>query len=161
VAACVVGGAWLKHRMSSHPVTAVTEPSAPTASVGSLRPCLVTVLGTNGDGFDARTTDPHANGRSVAPIEKVVASCRRELAEITNAIGLTDQQRGAFQRWLAAEDTLAGDVSRIVVYYTNDPYQLDNYSTASQLWREYETDRAARDAALPAVVRELGTQPNS
>jgi len=161
--AAVVGGGWLKHRASSHHVTAATESAIvhPYVSVDYLRRCLGDVLSAPGDGFDARTTDPHAGGRSVAAVAAVGATCRRELAEVASSIALTDQQRAVFQRWLAAEDTLAGDLSRIVVYYGSDPYRLDGYTTATQLWREYETDRAARDATLPAVVRELGLQPNS
>src|SRR5260221_12203953 len=85
-------------------------------------------------GFDARSTDPHAaTPRDVSQIVASGAPCREQLPE---------------GRWRAAEDELAGAISRIVVYYRNDPYALDNYVTAPQLWKEYNAAIAARDHVL-------------
>ena len=163
--AAIAGGAWVYQRETSQRPSrdvAITEPAARVTPVDRLRHCLGVVQSARTEGYDARTTDPHGRARSVDGIEAIGAPCRRELADVVTTIGLTPEQRAAFQRWLAAEDTLAGDLSRIQVYYANDPYKLDNYSTAPQLWREFQTDRAARDATLPAVVRELQDQlPNS
>jgi hypothetical protein len=168
LAAVVMGGGWIVYRAATYhapsPEIALTEPGGGqhVTPTDRLWQCIGAVKSARAEGFDAVTTDPHGGARSVAGIDTVGAPCRRELAEVATTIGLSSQQREAFQRWLAAEDTLAGDLSRIQVYYENDPYKLDNYSTATQLWREYETDRAARDATLPAVVRELRQdQPNS
>jgi hypothetical protein len=163
-AAAVLGGAWVVDRAHTRAPLRASAPAVAVpifASVDDFRPCVTHVLAAQGDGFDAQTTDPRHGGRSVAPIEAVGAPCRNELARlIRDDVALTRDQRVAFQRWLAAEDTLAGDLSRIVVYYTNDPYQLDNYATATQLWHEYNVDRGARDATLPAVVHAMG-MPNS
>lgn len=84
--------------------------------------------------LDATRTDPHGAAQPVEPIVASIAPCRMQLAP------------GA---WRDAEDQLAGAVSRIVVYYEHDPYALDGYRTARQLWREYDDALAHRYAVLP------------
>ena len=156
----VLAGGWLWQR-PHHKQAELAVPMAPVIaepiSIASLAPCLERVRAAPDAKLDAVSTDPHGAAHSIFGIEHVGASCRGDLAALVDQPGLTTAERAALQRWLAAENALAGDISRIVTYYGNDPYRLDGYTTAPQLWREYTTDRAARDAALPA----LELQPTS
>jgi hypothetical protein len=100
--------------------------------------------------FDAITTDPRrGTAEPVSAIVPTGATCRdtmRGWAGTTN--------RDLIERvgvWAASEDQLAGAISRILVYYESDPYLLDNYATAAQLWREYDAAISARDRALVRV----------
>jgi hypothetical protein len=159
-AAALIGaaGAWVAMRThAAAPPLALESRTAPPVrapELPTLRACRQAIVPITG--FDARTTDPHAvNPRAIAAIEASAARCRGELGQLA---GSNDALRG----WLAAEDAIAGDISRIAVYYGNDPYRLDNYATAGQLWRELTADVAARDAILPRVDLALGiTHPES
>ena len=51
-------------------------------------------------------------------------------------------------QWVTHEDELAGAIARIETYYASDPYQLDNYTSAPQLWDEYERAHKRRDEAM-------------
>jgi hypothetical protein len=101
--------------------------------------------------FDAETTDPRgALARSPQPITGFVASCRPELARAASDGSLDARTRALFSDWQAREDELTGAISRIVVYYGSDPYQLNGYATAGQLWREFDRARESRDALIRA-----------
>jgi hypothetical protein len=142
-----------RHKRAEVPSMSAPAP-AMQVDVATLRACRNAI--THVSGLDARTTDPHAETpRSVGELDAVGARCRAELA----AAAAGDARYGV---WLNAEDELAGDISRIQVYYASDPYRLDGYSTAAQLWHEYERDVTWRDAALPSVDRALEiTHPQS
>ena len=128
---------------------------APAVSLDALGPCVAAVRAARAGDLSAKTTDPRGFHRSIDAIAATGATCRHELAVLAHDPTLAAQQREALARWLVSEDELAGDLSRMAVYYANDPYALDGYSTAAQLWTEYRDDLAARDAVLPAVVRAL------
>jgi hypothetical protein len=122
-------------------------PPAAETREPDLRACKSAIAHVSG--FDAATADPHATApRDVHAIEPTGAACRSELASLAQDLRLTQQQRDALRRWSATEDELAGDISRIVVYYDSDPYKLDGYTTAGQLWKEYDAAVHSRDAAL-------------
>jgi hypothetical protein len=109
--------------------------------VGGFRECIAAIAPVD-DKIDETTTDPHGAAEPTAWIAKTGASCRAELARSTDP---------AVRRWAAAEDKLADPISLISVYYGGDPYTLDHYGTAAQLWREYHRARVDRDAALAEV----------
>lgn len=124
----------------------VAAAPAPAIEVGpkvapSLRDCIAAIAPVDRK-IDETTTDPHGDADSVAWIARTGASCRADIAHSTDP---------AIERWAAAEDKLADPISLITVYYGSDPYRLDNYSTAAQLWREYHRARIARDDALAQV----------
>ncbi len=123
------------------PVAARVEPSlSPKVAVG-LRDCIAAIAPVEGK-IDETTTDPHGTAEPTAWILKTGASCRAELAKSTDA---------AVRRWAEAEDKLADPISLITVYYSSDPYALDHYDTAAQLWREYHRARLVRNAALAEI----------
>jgi hypothetical protein len=103
--------------------------------------------------LDASNTDPHGATRDGTPRQSVSriagtgAGCRAALSAHAKSSG--DE---LFVAWSAAEDQLAGTITRILVYYNDvDPYVLDNYATADQLWREYDAAIVLRDQALARI----------
>ena len=103
---------------------APVEQLMPTVS-GGLRECIAVIAPVD-DQLDETTTDPHGAAEPTAWIAKTGASCRAELSKSTDP---------AVRRWADAEDKLADPISLITVYYGSDPYTLDHYGTAPQLWR--------------------------
>jgi hypothetical protein len=104
--------------------------------------------------LDAVSTDPRAlDAASIAPVKATAAPCRDDLHVFLDS-GLIDaDERRSVEAWRKAEDELAGAISRLVVYYGSDPYSLDGYTTARQVWVEYDRAVAARDDALAAWRR--------
>jgi hypothetical protein len=97
----------------------------------------------------ADLTDPrHPSPRPVAPIAATAAPCRADLTRLIEIAPLSPDERVLLWRWAVQEDELAGAISRIEVYYASDPYALDNYSTAKQLWVEYDRAHQGRNRAL-------------
>jgi hypothetical protein len=101
--------------------------------------------------LDAEHTDPRATHPvTVEPIGHTGAPCRDELRRYLDTPDLSSEERDALWKWAIAEDELAGATSRIEVYYASDPYKLDSYSTANQLWLEYDRAYFSRNRALVA-----------
>lgn len=99
--------------------------------------------------LDATVTDPHAaRPLKIDPVAATGAACRDEMRVYLDSAVIDSHERRALEGWHDAEDELAGAISRLVVYYGNDPYMLDGYSTARQVWLEYDRAVSARDAAL-------------
>jgi len=97
----------------------------------------------------AAETDPHREmPKSITPIVPTAAPCREDLHTIVESSPLSPNERVALSTWVTYEDELAGAIARIETYYANDPYKLDNYTTAPQLWVEYERAHDQRDAAM-------------
>lgn len=117
--------------------------AAPTlAAPLELRTCAAGIRRVS---LDAGSTDPRGGAASVAPLAATGAACRPELARVA-----VDDPK--LERWRVAEDRLANVISLITVYYGNDPYALDHYASAPQLWREYEHARAERDLVLGSLA---------
>lgn len=96
--------------------------------------------------LDATETDPHGRARPVAAVARTLG-CEAEIARRLASI-IPDNERLALERWRAAEGELSNEVSLITTYYTNDPYKLDHYTSAVQLWREYERAFDHRQVAI-------------
>ncbi len=144
-----------------HPAPAQPMPAQIALDPGdraALRLCLDMIETKHVTGLDEYSTDPHGTARPVAPIVAVGTACRDELARLAQNSSLDDAQREAVTAWQADEDELAGAISRLVVYYESDPYKLDGYQTAPQVWRELDLARTERDqliAKLDARLRPL------
>ena len=96
--------------------------------------------------LDAESTNPRGPHRlSVDAIGRTAAPCREQLHAF---VGGSADERDALWQWAVSEDELAGTISRIEVYYANDPYKLDDYSTARQLWLEYDRACHVRNRVL-------------
>lgn len=117
---------------------APVEQVKPKVVAPDLRDCIAAIAPVDVK-LDETTTDPHGAAEPIAWIAKTGASCRAELAKSSDP---------AVQRWADAEAKLADPISLITVYYSGDPYTLDHYGTAAQLWREYHRARLVRDDAL-------------
>lgn len=145
--AVVLAGAGLVAVVSrDRPVVQAAPPPAMVApaAVDPLTDCIAKIAPLD-RAMNETTTDPHGDASSIAVIAKTGAPCRGELAAIT----VEDPAlSAALQKWAKAEDRLADPISMIAVYYGSNPYTLDNYATAPQLWREYNRARDARDAIL-------------
>lgn len=128
-------------------------------SVAALRSCIAAIKPA--EGLNETTTDPHGAANSPAPIVKTGASCRNQLASL-GELQLDPVVEDKLRRWAVAEDKLADPISMITVYYGADPYALDNYATAPQLWREYRRALATRDAAIaelqPVLANAIATR---
>jgi hypothetical protein len=132
---------------------AAADPDDSSALTSDLEMCLAGVEASmhTSTRFDAETTDPRGSlGRSPQPIIAIGAGCRPELDRVAADTKLDAPTRALLGRWIAREDELAGAISRITVYYGNDPYALDGYATAGQLWRELDRARESRDALIEA-----------
>lgn len=107
-------------------------------------------------GFGADETDPHQVAPiSIKPIARTAAPCRDELHAMIELAQLSRDERDALWKWAVQEDELAGAIARIEVYYASDPYELDSYSTAKQLWIEYDRAHTSRNRALDAWRRRF------
>lgn len=129
------------------------EPYDSSALTPDLEKCLAGVEASmhSSTRFDAETTDPRgALARSPQPIIAIGAGCRPALDRAVTSTTLDGPTRALLGRWIAREDELAGAISRITVYYGSDPYALDGYATAGQLWREFNRARESRDALIDA-----------
>jgi hypothetical protein len=104
--------------------------------------------------LDAVSTDPRAlSPASIEPVKSTVAPCRGDLRVYLESSLIDPRERQALEAWRKTEDELAGATSRLVVYYASDPYALDGYTTARQVWVEYDRAVTERDAALAAWRR--------
>jgi hypothetical protein len=145
--AAVVG----RERPAAVAAPAVVEVAAEVpAELDSLKDCIAKIAPL-GRELNETTTDPHGAAVSTADIAKTGASCRIEIAALANSAA-SPELRDRFRRWSIAEDKLADPISLITVYYANNPYALDHYATAPQLWREYHRARNARDAVLAELA---------
>lgn len=100
-------------------------------------------------GLDAVSTDPRApSPASIEPVKATGAPCREDLRVYLDSGLIDPRERRSVDAWRKAEDELAGTISRLVVYYRSDPYALDGYATARQVWIEYDRAVTARDAAV-------------
>lgn len=145
--ACVVG------IMSRDRTPAAASPppvELPVAAPGALAACIAAIAPLDRE-IDATTTDPHGSANSTAWIAKTAAPCRKEI----NSIEIDPAVRGKLARWAATEDKLDNSISLIAIYYGNNPYELDNYASAPQLWREYHRTHAERDEALSDLKHSL------
>ncbi len=129
---------------SAAPPTAERVITGVPTSVDALRGCIAAITSTD---LNERSTDPHGAANSVTPITKTGAACRTDLAS-RGELQLDPVLSNKLEAWAVTEDKLADPISMITVYYGSDPYVLDNYATAPQLWREYRRALSARDAAL-------------
>lgn len=156
VAIYVIARLGILYDRQSHddrPSRSETERSSPTEGFAapvphpSLTKCVLAIKGN--PLLDANLTDPHAAApMSVDAIKATAAPCRDDL-QLYRDSGLADlRERAAIERWLAAENDLAGAISRILVYYGSDPYLHDGYWSAPQLWIEFDRAVAHRDVAL-------------
>jgi hypothetical protein len=138
------------------------EPAMLPNETRSLRACIADIAPVAGS-VDETTTNPrHATGASpVSWVPLTGAGCRSEITAAAQSMTVPDDLRTIVQRWGTAEDVLAGTISLIVVYYENDPYALDGYATAGQLWREYHAARLARDSVLREVAQVLEADPTA
>ncbi|NVB83808.1 MAG: hypothetical protein HOV81_35865 [Kofleriaceae bacterium] len=101
--------------------------------------------------LDEVSTDPRAlDAASVEPVKATGAPCRDDLRVFLDSGLIDGRERRLVDAWRKTEDELAGAISRLVVYYGSDPYSLDGYTTARQVWVEYDRAVTARDAALAA-----------
>ena len=101
--------------------------------------------------LDATRTDPRrAKSATIEPIARTAAPCRDTLHLVLERDALSAEERDALWKWAASEDELSGAISRIQVYYRSDPYKLDAYATARQLWHEYDRAHEARNRAVDA-----------
>jgi len=137
------------------PVAVAVAPSPydSSALTADLVTCLAGVEASmhSSTRFDADTTDPRgALARSPQPIIAIGAGCRPALDKAVADTSLDAETRALLGRWVAREDELAGAIGRITVYYGSDPYVLDGYATAGQLWRELDRARESRDALIEA-----------
>lgn len=106
--------------------------------------------------LDEERTDPRAERPvAVEPIGRTGAPCRAELRELLATPALSPDERDALWKWVVQEDELAGAISRIEVYYGNDPYTLDHYASARQLWVEYDRAYFSRNRALEQWRRQF------
>jgi len=98
--------------------------------------------------YGPKTTDPRES--MALPVDPIThtTGCRDEIRRVLDEGVISDVERYVLARWLAAEDDLANRVSMITTYYGTDPYTLDGYSTAPQLWREYDQAYDRRQVAL-------------
>lgn len=104
--------------------------------------------------LDEVSTDPRAlDAASIEPVKATGATCRDDLRAFLDAGLIDGRERRWLEAWRRSEDELAGAISRLVVYYGSDPYALDGYTTARQVWVEYDRAVAARDDALAAWRR--------
>lgn len=141
--AAVVG----RDRPAAVAAPAIVEVAQPVeVELDSVKDCIAKIAPLD-RALDETTTDPNGAAVSTANLAKTGASCRVEIAALANSAA-SPELRDKFRRWSIAEDKLADPISLITVYYANNPYALDHYSTAPQLWREYHRARNARDAVL-------------
>jgi hypothetical protein len=94
-----------------------------------------------------RDTDPHGNHQDIGPVMRSTG-CRAEIRDALDNAVISNEERAALVKWGDAEAQLDGSVSMVREYYEHDPYKLDGYSTAPQLWTEYNRALVIRNDAL-------------
>ncbi|HEX5060979.1 MAG TPA: hypothetical protein VFV99_16545 [Kofleriaceae bacterium] len=104
----------------------------------------------------AAETDPHRETpKPITAIVPTAAPCREDLHTIVESSPLSPNERVALSTWVSYEDELAGAIARIETYYASDPYKLDNYTSARQLWVEYDRAHDQRDVAMLTWRRDF------
>ena len=99
--------------------------------------------------FTAELADPRAaKPVNVDAIVHTGAACRDDLRTFIATSMISNAEHAQLSTWLATEDELSNSISMIVTYYGSDPYRLDGYSTARQLWLEYDRAYFQRKQAL-------------
>ncbi|HTL37915.1 MAG TPA: hypothetical protein VL326_32510 [Kofleriaceae bacterium] len=96
---------------------------------------------------DATSTDPRGTGHSVAPVLHSTG-CRAEIRDVLDTATISAAERRTLATWADAEARLDATVAMVAEYYKTDPYKLDSYSTAPQLWTEYNRALVIRNDAL-------------
>ena len=130
------------------PAPVMVEQPQPLRGIDHLRDCIAGIAAARQ--ADATTTDPRGAAESTDWVASTGARCRDDLRELANG-PIDSDLRFRIRQLADAEDKLADPISMITVYYGNNPYQLDNYESAPQLWREYHRARAARDDVLAGL----------
>jgi hypothetical protein len=97
---------------------------------------------------NATATDPRSSHPSGIGAVQRSTGCRDQIDDVLTVAVLSTEERAALERWSAAEATLDASVSMIGEYYAHDPYALDGYSTAPQLWTEYNRTLVIRNHTL-------------
>ncbi len=138
------------------PMEAPSLASAPAPpELASLHACRAGIVPLD-PRLGVDTTDPHGeHPLSVRTIEHVAAPCD---PAATADLGPDVQHR--IEAWADTEARLSNAISLIETYYDANPYALDNYATAPQLWRELRHAISDRDRAL-VELPELGTAPST
>lgn len=137
------------------PAVAVAEGASQSIAqcVAAIEPVRVTL--------DEIATDPRGANAKISWLAKTGASCREAISSVATNHKLDASTRDLASRWGAAEDELGSRISMIDVYYGSDPYRLDGYATAKQLWHEYNRTRESRDDVLAQVKVLLADNPRA
>jgi len=96
---------------------------------------------------DAPSTDPHGEGRMLTSVMGSTG-CRDEISGVLTFGTISGSERQKLEVWADAEARLDATVAMVGEYYKADPYALDGYSTAPQLWTEYNRALVIRNDAL-------------
>lgn len=125
----------------SEPPTEAPTVAAPR--LASLNACRAGIVPLD-PRLDELSTDPHReHPLPMKTIEKVAAPCDpKTLTDLDS----TFQHR--IEIWSDTEARLSNVISLLETYYGANPYALDNYVSAPQLWRELRRAIANRDRAL-------------
>lgn len=123
-----------------------SPPAARTNDPARLRACALTLELAPVDS-NATVTDPHGEHHSIGAVQRSTG-CRTEIRDVLDDAVISAKERAALVRWGDAEAKLDATVSMIGEYYAHDPYALDGYSTAPQLWTEYDRALVVRNFAL-------------
>lgn len=95
---------------------------------------------------DAVSTDPHGAARSVGPALQA-SGCLAEIRGVLDYATISPEERTKLEIWADAQTRLDATVAMVAEYYKGDPYKLDGYSTAPQLWTEYNRALEVRNTA--------------
>ncbi|HTL37895.1 MAG TPA: hypothetical protein VL326_32410 [Kofleriaceae bacterium] len=117
-----------------------------TFTRGDLEKCSFSLVTTPAD-RDAPSTDPHGEGRSVRPVLQSTG-CRAEIRDVLTFGTISAKERKDLEAWADAEARLDATVAMVGEYYKGDPYALDGYSSAPQLWTEYNRALVIRNEAI-------------
>lgn len=96
---------------------------------------------------DAKATDPRGANQSLSTVKRSTG-CRAQIREVLDTGVISDDERATLEKWGEAEAKLDASVSMISEYYAHDPYALDGYSSAPQLWSEYRRALVIRNQTL-------------
>ena len=153
-AGTAVGAVMLFHSPTPAPTPVVAVTAGPVFDDHALlRQCRDAIAKLPGK-RDATTTDPRGLRTSVAPIVTTGATCRPLLAN-ADKLAIDPELRALVAKWSRAEDELVGSITRTVIYYESDPYAADGYTSAQQLWKEYDRAVTVRDAVLDKLAPAL------
>jgi hypothetical protein len=138
------------------PATLQPKPRKPWlllgACIAALTMGIVGGVAVGASGGDTRAVEKPAPG--VSTVEPrllegcMPASCREAVHGLLEGAAIRADERAVLVEWATAEDELAGAATRRDVYYANDPFALDGYSTARQVEIEYERALAMRERAV-------------